>query len=116
MLSGVPPSKATQGETQIRAEIEAIDRVLAALDEQYSAALRAVKDGKLADLKVHLEQARAASAAHDKQTHRLMELVRAHEGADARLTGETQGVYLLQRIINLEHAITSLEVDLGVHR
>ncbi len=116
MLSGVSPSKATQHETQIRAEIEAIDRVLTALDEQYSAAVRAVKDGKLADLKVLLEQARAASAEHDKETHRLMELVRKHEGPNARLTGETQGVYLVQRIINLEHAVTNLEVDLGVYR
>ena len=105
-------AKVAQQAAVLREELVTIEAVLEALDAQRVVALRARLAAKVADAREQQQQLREQQAVHDQETVRLMTLVRAHEGPNARLAGDTQSLYLLERINNYDHSISSFEYQL----
>jgi len=105
-------AKVAQHQASLRDEVVTIEDVIEALQQQRIAAQRARLEAKIVDARAQQQALRDELAVHDQETARLMALLRAHEGPNARLCGETQSLYLLERITNFDHSISGFEYRL----
>jgi len=113
VLAGtITTAKVAQHQAAIRDELATIEDVITTLQTQRTAAQRARLEAKIVDARAQQQALRDELAVHDQETARLMALIRAHEGPNARLCGDTQSVYLLERIANFDHSISGFEFRL----